>query len=48
LDINVEESCWGFLLGGDDSSNWDTVSEAARDQSVHMQVCEHWNGTKAC
>lgn len=43
FDLNAGELCWVFLQGGDDSSNW----KAARNQSVHRQVCEHWNGAKS-
>lgn len=45
LDLNVEELCWGFLQGGDDSLNWETA-EAARSQSGHPWVCEHCSGAK--
>lgn len=47
FDLHVGELCWVFLHGGDDSSNWETMSEAARNQSVHTQVCGHWNGAKS-
>ena len=46
FDLNVGELCWVFLQGGDDSSSWETA-EAAKNQSVHTQVCEHWNGAKS-